>query len=93
MKVPPRRRRAAKMQVGTVIHTATATVVTLDGEVQLYWFVVPDGMTNEEAFTTQELHGPFATDAEARADGRVVLLPNCKITEGGMWDPAWDRPQ
>lgn len=38
--------------------------------------------------------GPFATEAEARRDSEIVMLgPQCKITECGDWDPAWDRPQ
>ena len=41
-----------------------------------------------------ELHGPFKTDAEVAESQRLTLLgPQCEVTEGGMWDPAWDRPQ
>jgi hypothetical protein len=40
------------------------------------------------------LHGPFKTDAEVKESQRVILLgPQCKITEGGAWDPNWDKPQ
>lgn len=38
--------------------------------------------------------GPFATEAECRKHSTDTLLgPDCKITEGGQWDPAWERLQ
>jgi hypothetical protein len=38
--------------------------------------------------------GQFRTEAEARRDSEIQTLgPQCEIKEGGMWDPAWDRPQ
>jgi hypothetical protein len=41
-----------------------------------------------------DIHGPFASEREADRDAEVVVLgPNCKITRGGRWDPAWDRKQ
>jgi hypothetical protein len=41
-----------------------------------------------------ELHGPFKSNTEAEENQQLVLLgPQCKVTEGGVWDPAWDRPQ
>jgi hypothetical protein len=40
------------------------------------------------------LHGPFRTNAEVEKDQRLVLLgPQCKVIEGGAWDPNWDKPQ
>jgi hypothetical protein len=39
---------------------------------------------------TTELHGPFDTEAEAQEAARIAVLgADCKVTEGGMWDPAW----
>jgi hypothetical protein len=39
-------------------------------------------------------HGPFCTKAGAEKNSTDTLLgPQCKIEHGGMWDPAWDRPQ
>jgi hypothetical protein len=39
-------------------------------------------------------HGPFATEKEARKHSEVTLFgPDCKIYEGGMWDPNWDKKQ
>jgi hypothetical protein len=35
-----------------------------------------------------------AHSTELRENQRLVLLgPQRKITEGGTWDPAWDKPQ
>jgi hypothetical protein len=85
------RRRATKAaKVGDVIHTATA--IGSDG--LLYWCRVPDGMTPREAAATQKVYGPFASDKEVSESQRDVLLgPQCKVTEGGAWDPAWDKMQ
>jgi hypothetical protein len=42
----------------------------------------------------QEWHGLFASEQEIEADvPRTLFGPQCKATEGGMWDPAWDKPQ
>jgi Protein of unknown function (DUF3102) len=62
------------------------------GRVSHFWFVLPNGMSREQAVETQELHGPFKTEAEALEDQELVLFgKDCKIEAGGMWDPAWDR--
>ena len=90
------RRKAKAVGLGTVIWTETVHVVldTPDREEVLYWFVRPDGMDTHEAAETQELHGPFTTEAEVRESQRVTLLGSqCKVIEGGMWDDAWDKPQ
>jgi hypothetical protein len=40
------------------------------------------------------LHGPFKTHAEVDEHQRLTLLgPQCKVTEGGAWDPNWDKLQ
>jgi hypothetical protein len=94
-----RQRRASaaqrrKLKVGDVIYATTIRAVLNDGSTAFYWIEVPEGMTNEEAAETQELHGPFKTEAEAEKDQRLVLLgPQCKAVKGGMWDPAWDKFQ
>jgi hypothetical protein len=87
------RRRA--MKVGTLIFTKSFIAYAANGElVGHFWFEVPEGMTTEQAFETQEHHGPFRSEAEAEKNKRLVLLgPDCKVTEGGMWDPAWDKLQ
>jgi hypothetical protein len=88
------RRAARKWRVGDVINATTIRAVHKDGTTALYWVEVPVGMTNEEAANSQEWHGPFATKEEVCADQRATLLPpDCKVTEGGMWDPAWSKPQ
>jgi hypothetical protein len=86
------RRRAVK--VGDVIYTKTFAFRVPEG-LEWYWCRVPDGtMTYEEAIATQEHHGPFRSEQEAKQDQQRVLLgKECKVTEGGMWDPAWDKPQ
>jgi hypothetical protein len=39
-----------------------------------------------------ELH--VKSNGEAEENQQLVLLgPQCKVTEGGVWDPAWGRPQ
>lgn len=87
------RRAARKMALGTKIEVA-GYAFDAEGKSGLYWFVIPDGMTREEAFDTQEHYGPFATEAEAVDSQRLVLFgEQCQVTEGGMWDPAWDRLQ
>jgi hypothetical protein len=36
----------------------------------------------------------FDTAAEADADAQVAVVgEDCEVKEGGMWDPAWSRPQ
>ena len=51
-------------------------------------------MTIEEVMATQELHGPY--DTRAKADEAAVVAitgKDVKLTHGGTWDPAWDKPQ
>jgi hypothetical protein len=82
-----------KHKVGQVTRATTIGILQ-DDSVVFYWIVVPEGMTNEQAAETQEWHGPFRTEAEAEEDQRVTLFgPQSEIREGGMWDPAWDKPQ
>jgi hypothetical protein len=76
------------------VTTSTMTITLSTGELEMYWVVVPDGMTSEVAWTTQERHGPFGTDAEVRANIRRTFLgPDVKVIYGGMWDPKWDEIQ
>ena len=86
--------KAKEHKVGSVIHTTTIKAVMRDGTTALYWIEAPEGMTKEQALKTQEWHGPFKTEDEVAESERLVLFgPQCKVTEGGMWDRAWDRPQ
>ena len=80
-----------RWQEATVIHTQSLR----DASGQHYWFVIPEGWKREDGLPDGvELHGPFKTAAEADENQRLVLLgPQCEVTEGGMWDPAWDRMQ
>jgi hypothetical protein len=80
--------------------TVTVTVTLTTGERQLYWFEEPPDWRGgippfEDILRTRvTLHGPFKTQAEVKKDIRLVFLgPQCKVIEGGMWDPAWDKPQ
>jgi hypothetical protein len=37
------------------------------------------------------LDGPFRTEAEVKKHIRLTILgPQCKVIEGGEWDPNWD---
>ena len=87
---PPKQR---KLKVGDRVETAMMRVLHPHGWF-FYWIVVPPGMSNEEAAWTQNPNGPFKTEQEAEEHMNAnVFDPQCKITHGGMWDPAWDRPQ
>jgi hypothetical protein len=87
-------RRATKaraLDVGTVIHTQTVATTTGD----FYWFECPDNFSLEDGLPPGAImHGPFKTDAEVNESQRLTLLgPQCKVTEGGEWDPNWNRLQ
>jgi hypothetical protein len=83
-----------KFEAGTMIRMTTLQATMKDGSTAYYWIEVPEGMTDEQAAETQKWHGPFKTDAEAEENFRVVVLgPQCEVTDGGMWDPNWDRLQ
>jgi hypothetical protein len=88
-------RRAArkrKLEVGTTIYTQTITAVATG---ELYWFQCAENYSLEDGLPPgATLHGPFKTHAEVQEHQRVTLLgPQCKVTEGGAWDPNWDKPQ
>jgi hypothetical protein len=73
------------------IQTLTYALHVPGKDVQLYWFVVPEGMSAEDAFQSQEHHGPFATDDEVNESQRIVLLgPLCRVTEA-LLPPVSDR--
>jgi hypothetical protein len=86
---------------GVPIHSTVigAVLDTPDGpKTVFYWFATEDfpdrSLTPEEIAAKYELHGPFNTPAEADADAKVAVVgEECEITEGGMWDPAWERLQ
>jgi hypothetical protein len=89
-----------------MIKARTIAIDTGEGTV-LYWFEEPANFSEDDhaamidhIVTTQThpsgiaLHGPFRTQAEVEEDQQLVLLgPQCKVTEGGAWDPKWDKPQ
>lgn len=60
-----------------------------------YWWVETDEELHGHMDITQFRHGgPFGTQQEAEKDATDTILgPQCKIEQGGMWDPAWDRAQ
>jgi hypothetical protein len=67
------------------------TVQTADGK--YYWFEPSGNFSVQDGILPDaELHGPFDSDAEALADQEQVLFDG-KVSEGGNWDPAWDKPQ
>jgi hypothetical protein len=71
-------------EVGMVIHTGVSTMVRRsEGGLVL---LVRD---------TRRLPRELATAwCELEKHEQLTLLgPDCKVTEGGIWDPAWDKPQ
>jgi hypothetical protein len=60
--------------------TVTLNWRDLDG--QFYWCVLPDGMNHADTYTTQEHHGPFASQDEAAQDAMAVL-----------WKLKQDKPE
>jgi hypothetical protein len=89
------RSKSRRREVGTVIHTGTATIVDDDGQRWFYWFEKPEGLREGEPLPPDvTLHGPFKTEAELKEHELLTLMgPDCKVTEGGAWDPAWDKLQ
>jgi hypothetical protein len=85
-------RRAAKRKVkgGDMIR-----VVDGKGPDGYYWFEAPEDYRMGDLPPHGTLvYGPFATMAESAESQRLVLLgPQSKVTDGGMWNPAWDRLQ
>jgi hypothetical protein len=60
----------------------------------LYWLCHPEGMSLKQAFETQEHHGPFVSQAAVNESQRIELFgEQCTISDGGMWDPNWSKPQ
>jgi hypothetical protein len=82
-------------KVGDVTITQTYKSVDRNGnDLGLFWFVVPEGTTREQDFETQQHHGPFLTDAMVNESQRITLFgEQCELTEGGMWDPNWNKLQ
>lgn len=85
-----RRWKDKTAEVGMVIKTQSFRANGM-----CYWFEPPDEWTREDGVPEGvDIHGPFATEAEADEHSRLVLLgPDCVVTEGGMWDFAWARLQ
>jgi hypothetical protein len=76
--------------------TTTLTITYNNGARRLFWFEEPEGFRPEEGRLPAGviLHGPFRTEAEVKKDIRLTILgPQCKVIEGGEWDPNWDKPQ
>jgi hypothetical protein len=50
--------------------------------------------TAAELMAAEELHGPFDTPEEADEAAKIAIGgEDCEVTDAGMWDPAWSRPQ
>jgi hypothetical protein len=84
-----------KRKVGDVIFTQTILAASAAGQQHYYWFECPANFRPEDGIPPNAvLHGPFNTQAQVKANERLVLLgEQCEVTEGGDWDPAWDKPQ
>ena|SRR5258708_6327455 len=94
-----KQRRRAKRKplasLGVPIHQGIVRVRPdgPDGPVLFYWFASerPDASPGDDDV---ELGGPYDTEAEADAAARIAIAgEDCEIEHGGMWDPAWSRPQ
>jgi hypothetical protein len=73
----------------------------------LYWFVEPPNFSEAQFQQMLDawvkagrkpshvtLHGPFKTETEINESQRMVLFgAQCEVTEGGMWDPNWEKMQ
>ncbi len=83
-------------RLGVPIHTGIAPVVldAPDGpQTKYYWWASEKTDLSPDEIA-QGLHGPFDTEAEAQEAARIAVLgPDCEVTEGGTWDPAWEKPQ
>ena len=80
-------------KVGDFIEMNIIEVTFTNRKRAFYWIVVPDGMTDEEAWNTQQRHGPFKTYTEADENFRNMMLGDVPVVDAGMWDPAWDKLQ
>jgi len=83
--------RKRKRKLGEVVFTQTITN-TATGE--LYWFECSKDYVLKKDGIPGRVHGPFKTQAEVEQHQRITLLgPDCKVEEGGVWDPAREKPQ
>jgi len=81
LKIKPRK-------VGEFIHTSMGR----DEFGRFWWAEGRVSVTGRPK--RSDMHGPFATEAEAQRDIEVTLFGDqCEITFGGMYDPAWERKQ
>jgi hypothetical protein len=70
------------MDIGTTFYTQSFVVHPPEGD-RYFWFSVPENMPVEEAFNSQEHHGPFTTQADADENQRLVLLgEQCQVVPG-----------
>jgi hypothetical protein len=63
-----------------------------NGARRLFWFEESEGFRSEEGGLPAGviLDGPFRTEAEVKKHIRLTILgPQCKVIEGGGWDPNW----
>jgi len=88
-------RRAAKREVEKIVFTQMVGVTEPEG-LRFYWFECSQNFNPETDDIPRDavLYGPFKSEAEVKENQRVILFgKDCAIEEGGMWDPAWDKPQ
>jgi hypothetical protein len=91
-------------RLGVPMHTGVVQVV-LDApegpQTQFYWWASENAdllqeiaQNLERSVRHRDLHGPFDTAAAADEAARLTVLgPDCEVTEGGAWDPAWEKLQ
>src|SRR5689334_111646 len=79
-------------RLGVPMHTGIARVElnTPDGpQTDFYWWASGNENPDPEELG---LDGPFDTEAEAKEASRIAVIGDCEVTEGGTWDPAWNKP-
>lgn len=81
----------ATPKLGEVIFTSCGQ----DALGNWWWIQTDEAHQGGPMDVTQLRHGgPFNTQQEAEKNATDTIFgPQCKIMEGGRWDPAWERKQ
>jgi hypothetical protein len=85
------RRRATKVKAVDIVEIFLVRSTANDEELGWFWYAHSPGTDAgiREAFAAQQMHGPFKSEAAAAADA----FGGEGVRYGGMWDPAWNKPQ
>ena len=61
-------------------------------QTKYFWWASAQRYPEPKEVTQNLLHGPYDSEAEAAKAARIAV-EGPGVTEGGMWDPAWEKPQ